>query len=166
MMMGRLLSIPLPMAPTTFIPVSMSVGSSFMTMSMALGIIPAITSPIFPISPPAPATPRVNSPNRSTPFPARFVNIGNRTVPRAFFAPSAPTFRYCNWSSNSPKALSASSLRTYPASLACFPSSCIFSEPASMRGFSSCALFPKSCMAIASRSVSFWIWPSASMDFQ
>jgi len=132
--------------------------------------IPPTVSPsttvILSKSPPASANPDVKSPSRDTPSSASVCSCGSSTVPMTRCAASEPCLRRCTESSNAPNFAIVSSLSTAPIRLASSVNAAMPSLPCAIRGFRSCALLPKSCMASASRSVSFDTFPSASMASQ
>ena len=125
-----------------------------------------ITVDIFITSPFASFIPFANLPRISTPSPAKVSRNGKAISDIEFLSPPALAFNFCILSSNAPSRCSCSPLITTPKASASCPSCLKASEPASMIGFSSCADFPNSSIAKASRSVSFGIFPSASMASQ
>ena len=91
---------------------------------------------------------------------------GISTRPIEFLSAVPVALKRCMESSKAPILARFSSEKTVPMALASLPRSRQALEPASIRGLSSLALLPNSCMATASRSVSFSILPSASMASQ
>ncbi|MPM25144.1 hypothetical protein SDC9_71634 [bioreactor metagenome] len=144
----------------------MNCGNPCMSAFTAPPTVSPMTWLILLKSPPASTSPDVNCPNSETPESASVCNCGSSTVPMTRFAAREPCFRRCTESSNCPSFSMLSSLSTAPMRLASSVSAAMPSLPCSISGLRSCALLPKSCMASASRSVSFDTLPSASMASQ
>ncbi|MPM74069.1 hypothetical protein SDC9_121054 [bioreactor metagenome] len=163
---GRFAARAPPIALTMLIPTCTNCGRLPRIMFAIPPTVSLSTTVILLKSPPASTSPEVKSPSSDTPSSASVCSCGRSTVPITRCAASEPCLSRCTESSNAPNFSIVSSLSTAPMRFASSVNAAMPSLPLSISGFKSCALFPKSCIASASRSVSFDTCPSASMASQ
>ena len=165
---GSLLAI----VPTSLVMTSLTTGMAFSTspitsssasstVSSSSSISPGISSGVTPSCSAWATLPMLLAAASTSGW-----NAGIITRPMLFLSAVPVAFIFCMESSKDPILLRFSSENTVPMAAASLPRSLKALLPAWISGFSSLALFPKSAMAAASRSLSFSILPSASIADQ